>query len=218
MEWFRLILAGVAAYLLGSIPVGYLVIYAIKGQDIRRHGSGRTGGTNAIRAGGSWAGIATGAGDILKGFLAIVVARWIMGGSPNLIWAEVVAGIAAVIGHNASIYLGFKGGAGTGPNVGVCIALWPISALWLIPLLPFGLNVIRYASLTSLMIGVVIPISLIVRAAFFGGRWEHVIYAVVAALAVAWALRPNIKRLINGTEPRAPKLDLAEPPPSNNMR
>jgi acyl phosphate:glycerol-3-phosphate acyltransferase len=219
MEWFRLILAGTAAYLIGSIPVGYVVIYVMKGQDIRRHGSGRTGGTNALRTGGRWAGIATGIGDILKGFLAIFVTRWIMDGSPNTVWAEVVAGIAAVIGHNASIYLGFKGGAGTGPNIGVCIALWPISAVWLLPLLPFGLNVIRYASLTSLIIAAVIPISLIVRAAFFGGRWEHVIYAVVAALAVAWALRPNIKRLMNGTEPRAPKLDLADPPPpANNMR
>lgn len=219
MEWFRLILAATAAYLIGAIPVGYLVIYLMKGQDIRRQGSGRTGGTNALRAGGRWAGIATGAGDIFKGFMAIMVTRWIMGDSPYLVWAEVVSGVAAVIGHNASIYMGFKGGAGTGPNVGVCIALWPISALWLIPLLPFGLNVIRYASLTSLIIAVVIPISLIIKAAFFGGQWEHVIYAVVAAIAVAWALRPNIKRLIDGTEPRAPKLDLADPPPSSsNMR
>ncbi len=219
MEWVRLILAAIAAYLIGAIPVGYIVIYLMKGQDIRRQGSGRTGGTNALRAGGRWAGIATGAGDIFKGFMAIVVTRWIMGDSPYLVWAEVVSGVAAVIGHNASIYLGFKGGAGTGPNVGVCIAIWPVSALWLIPLLPFGLNVIRYASLTSLIVAIVIPISLTVQAAFFGGQWEHVIYAVIAALAVAWALRPNIKRLIDGTEPRAPKLDLADPPPSSsNMR
>jgi glycerol-3-phosphate acyltransferase PlsY len=219
MEWVRLILAAIAAYLIGAIPVGYIVIYLMKGQDIRSQGSGRTGGTNALRAGGRWAGIATGAGDIFKGFMAIVVTRWIMGDSPNLVWAEVVSGVAAVIGHNASIYMGFKGGAGTGPNVGVCIALWPISALWLVPLLPFGLNVIRYASLTSLVIAVVIPISLVIKAAFFGGQWEHVIYAVIAAVAVAWALRPNIKRLIDGTEPRAPKLDLADPPPSSsNMR
>ncbi len=210
MDWVRLIAAGVAAYLLGSIPMGYLLIYAMKRQDIRQHGSGRTGGTNALRAGGRWAGIATGAGDILKGALAIIVARWIMNGSPNTVWAEVVAGFAAVIGHNASIYLGFKGGAGTGPNIGVCIALWPISAIWLLPLLPFGLNVIRYASLTSIIIGVVIPISLAIRAALHLGPWLHVLYAVIALAAVLWALRPNIKRLLNGTEPRAPRLDLVD--------
>jgi glycerol-3-phosphate acyltransferase PlsY len=213
MDWIRLLAAGVLAYLIGSIPMGYLVIYAMKRQDIRKQGSGRTGGTNALRAGGRWAGIATGAGDILKGFLAILVARWVMGASPNLIWGEILAGVGAVIGHNASIYLGFKGGAGTGPNIGVCIALWPISAIWLIPLLPFGLNVIRYASLTSIMIALVIPVSLAIRAALGQGPWLHIIYAVVAAIAVFWALRPNLKRLANGTEPRAPKLDLADRQP-----
>ena len=208
MDWFRLVLAVVLGYLIGAIPVGYIVVYAIKGKDIRQTGSGRTGGTNALRAGGPWAGILTGAGDMLKGFLAIVVARWIMDGSPNLVWAETLTGIAAVIGHNAPIYLGFKGGAGTGPNVGVCIALWPLSALWLIPLLPFGLNVIRYASLTSLLIAAVIPISLAIRAALGLGPWLHILYGLGAAVAVVWALRPNIKRLISGTEPRSPKLDL----------
>jgi len=203
MLWYRVILAGILGYLIGAIPVGYLVIYAMKGQDLRRHGSGRTGGTNAIRAGGSWAGVLTGAGDILKGFLAIMVARWVGGGSP---WAEVLAGIAAVVGHNWSIYLGFKGGAGTGPNIGVCVALWPLSALWLIPLLPFGLNVIRYASVTSLVIAAVIPVTVAVRAALGLGPWIHLVYALGAALAVTWSLRPNIKRLQNGTEPRSPRL------------
>lgn len=208
MEWFRLVLAVVLGYLIGAIPVGYIVIYAMKHQDIRQQGSGRTGGTNALRAGGRWAGILTGAGDMLKGVLAILVTRWIMAGTPNLVWAEVLTGVAVVIGHNASIYLGFKGGAGTGPNIGVCVALWPISALWLIPLVPFGLNVIRYASLTSLLIAVVIPVSLAIRAALHLGPWLHVVYALGAAIAVVWALRPNIKRLINGAEPRAPRIDL----------
>jgi acyl phosphate:glycerol-3-phosphate acyltransferase len=203
MLWYRVILAGVLGYLIGAIPVGYLVIYAMKGQDLRRHGSGRTGGTNAIRAGGSWAGVLTGAGDILKGFLAIMVARWVGGSSP---WVEVVAGIAAVVGHNWSPYLGFKGGAGTGPNIGVCVALWPVSALWLIPLLPFGLNVLRYASVTSLVIAAVIPVTVAVRAALGLGPWIHLVYALGAALAVTWSLRPNIKRLQNGTEPRSPRL------------
>lgn len=207
MEWFRLVLAVVLGYLVGAIPVGYIVIYAMKGQDIRQIGSGRTGGTNALRAGGTWAGILTALGDGLKGIVAILVARWVMDGSPNLIWAEVLAGLAVVIGHNASIYLGFKGGAGTGPNVGVCIALWPLSALWLIPLVPFGFTIIGYASVTSLLIAAVIPVSMAIRAALGLGPWLHLIYAVGAAIAVVWALRPNIKRLINGTEPRAPKLD-----------
>jgi glycerol-3-phosphate acyltransferase PlsY len=203
MVWYRLILATAAAYLLGSIPFGYFVIYALKGRDIRTMGSGRTGGTNAIRAGGSGAGILTGAGDILKGIAAIVVARLIAGHAPIV---EVLAAVAAVVGHNWSAFMNFKGGAGTGPNIGACSALWPLSAVWLIPLLPFGLNVVRYASLTSLIVAAVIPITLAIRAALGYGPWLHVLYGVLAALAVVWALRPNIKRLINGTEPRAPKL------------
>ena len=196
------------AYLLGS-ALGSLIVGRLRGGvDIRTMGSGNAGGTNALRAGGRWAGIFTGLGDMAKGFLAIVVARWIMDGSPNLVGGEVLAGIAAVIGHNASIYLGFRGGAGTGPNIGVCVALWPLSALWLIPFVPFGLNVIRYASLTSLIVAVIIPVTLAIRAALGLGPWLHIVYSLVAAVAVVWALRPNIKRLINGTEPRAPKLDL----------
>ena len=202
MVWYRLLLATVAAYLLGSIPVGYLVIYAMKGRDIRTIGSGRTGGTNAMRAGGSWAGILTGAGDILKGIAAMLVARAIAGHVPVV---EVLAGVAAVVGHNWSVFMNFKGGAGTGPNIGACIALWPLSAVWLIPLLPFGLNVVRYASVTSLIVAAVIPITLAIRAALGYGPWLHVLYGVLAAVAVTWALRPNIKRILNGTEPRALK-------------
>lgn len=209
MDWIRLVAAGVLAYLIGSISVGYLVIYAMKRQDIRKHGSGRTGGTNALRAGGRWAGIGTGAGDMLKGFIAVLVARWVMNGSPDTIWAEVIAGIAVVIGHNASIFLGFKGGAGTGPNIGACVAMWPLSGLWLVPMLPVGLNITRYASLTSIIIAVLIPVQLAVRAALGYGPWQYVIYGVVTMLLILWALRPNIKRLIDGTEPRSPKLDLS---------
>jgi len=207
MMWYQLLLSALVGYLLGAIPVGYLVIWVLKRQDIRRQGSGRTGGTNALRAGGTVAGILTGIGDILKGLLAVVLARWITGGAP---WGDLLAALAAVIGHNWSVYVGFRGGAGTAPNVGACIAIWPLSALWLVPLLPFGLNIIGYASVTSLMIAAVIPITLAIRVALGQGHWLHVLYGFLAALTVAWALRPNIKRLIAGTEPRAPKLSLAK--------
>jgi len=203
----RLLIAAVVAYLIGAIPVGYWVIRLTQGKDIRSVGSGRTGGTNAIRAGGSWAGIATGAGDILKGFLAVAIARLIVGDAVvNHSVAGIVGGVAAVAGHNWSVFMGFRGGAGTTPNIGASIAIWPLSALWLIPLLPIGLNMIRYASLTSLIIAVIIPVSFAIRAALGFGPWLDVLYGVLTGLMVAWALRPNIKRLIKGTEPRSPKL------------
>ena len=92
------------------------------------------------------------------------------------------------------------------PSIGVSVALWPLSALWLVPMVPLGLNVIRYASVTSLIVAAVIPIGFAIRAALGFGPWLHVLYGVLAGLVVAWALRPNIKRLLNGTEPRSPKL------------
>ena len=202
MVWYRLLLATVVAYLLGAIPVGYLVIHVMKGRDIRTIGSGRTGGTNALRAGGPSAAILTATGDMAKGAAAVLVARLIVGHVPII---DAAAAVAAVVGHNWSVFLGFKGGAGTSPNVGACIALWPLSAVWLVPLLPFGINVIRYASVTSLVVAIVIPITLSIRAALGCGPWLHVVYGVLAAISVAWALRPNIRRLINGTEPRAPR-------------
>jgi len=203
MTWYRLFLAILCPYLIGSIPFGYFVIRWMKGKDIRTIGSGRTGGTNAIRAGGSGAGILTGASDILKGVLALMLA-WAIAGKTPL--TDVLAGIAVVVGHNWSVFMGFRGGAGTTPNIGASIAIWPVSAIWLLPMLPFGLNVIRYASLTSLAIAAMIPIGLAVRATLGLGPWLDVLYGGLTALTVVWALRPNIKRLINGTEPRAPKL------------
>ncbi len=144
-----------------------------------------------------------------------MVARWVMNGSPYTIWADVLAGLMAVIGHNASIYLGFKGGAGTGPNIGAAVAFWPLSGLWLIPMLPLGINLTGYASLTSIVIAILIPVQFAIRAALHLGPWQYALEGTLTMIAILWALRPNIKRLIKGTEPRVPKLDLAEPPPSN---
>ena len=160
MLWGQLLLAAVIGYLFGAIPVGYLVIYLMKRQDIRRIGSGRMGGTNALRAGGTVAGVLTGTGDLLKGLLAVVVARWLAGHATPI---EVAAGVAAVVGHNWSVFMGFRGGAGAATSIGACLALWPLSALWLIPIIPFGLGVIRFASVTSLMVAAIIPVTLAIR-------------------------------------------------------
>ncbi len=197
-----LILAGIAGYLIGSIPTGYLVVAALTGADLRKVGSGRTGGTNAMRAGGVRAFALTGIGDMFKGIAAVLVARWIAG---DWAAAQALAGFAAVCGHNWSLYLGFKGGAGTGPNVGVCIAFWPLSALWLVPLVPVGVFVVGYASVTSLVIAALIPITLALHVRAGLGSWYYVACGVANAITVAWALRPNIKRLLAGTEPRVSK-------------
>jgi glycerol-3-phosphate acyltransferase PlsY len=203
--WWMILLTAAIGYLIGSIPMGYLVVRLIKGQDIRTHGSGRTGGTNAFRAGGPIAGVLTAVGDACKGYAAVALARLVVG--PEVLAttigtvAAVLAGLAAVIGHNWSVYLGFKGGAGTAPNIGAAIAFWPIAGLYLAPMVPLGLYLIGYASVTSLIIAAVVLITFVVRAALQADpNWWYVAYAVAAAAAVAWALRPNIKRLRQGTE------------------
>ncbi len=202
MTTVTLVLAAIAGYLIGSIPTGYLVVGALTGLDVRKVGSGRTGGTNAMRAGGVRAFALTGIGDMLKGIAAVLVARLIAGNWPL---AQALAGFAAVCGHNWSLFLGFKGGAGTGPNVGVCVGLWPISAVWLVPLVPIGVFVLGYASVTSLVVAAVIPITLALHIMAGQGSWYYVLYGIATAITVAWALRPNIKRLLSGTEPRVSK-------------
>ncbi len=195
--------AVVIGYLFGSIPVGYLVVRATRGVDVRTVGSGRTGGTNAMRAGGLGAGVLTAVGDMLKGLAAVAVVRLLSGGAPEI---DALAGLGAVAGHNWSLFMGFKGGAGTAPNIGACMMFWPLSALWLVPMVPLGVFVVGYASVTSLVIAAVIPITFALRAAAGLMSWVYVWYGIAAALLVVLALRPNIKRLLNGTEPRAPRL------------
>jgi glycerol-3-phosphate acyltransferase PlsY len=203
--WWMILLTAVIGYLVGSIPMGYLIIRLMKGEDIRSHGSGRTGGTNALRAGGPVAGILTSVGDAFKGYAAVTLARLVVG--PEVLAttigtvAAVLAGLAAVVGHNWSVYLGFKGGAGTAPNIGATIAFWPIAGLYLAPMVPLGLYLIGYASVTSLVIAGMVLITFAVRAALQADpNWWYVGYATAAAAAVVWALRPNIKRLRQGTE------------------
>lgn len=190
--------AAVGGYLLGSIPFGFIVVAILHERDIRDSGSGRTGGTNALRASGIGAAVITILGDLLKGMAGVALARLIF---PANLWAEVLAGWGVVLGHNASIYLGFRGGAGTAPSMGVAGAFWLPSLIFTVPFLPLGLWVIGIASLTSLIIGLIIIIIFGLRAAGGLGPWEYVAYGAGALVLVAFALRPNLKRLLNGTEP-----------------
>jgi len=191
-------------YFIGSIPVGFVLIKLIKRQDITQIGSGRTGGTNAARAGGLWLGVLTGILDFSKGFIAIWVARiWL----PDLIWPQVLAGAAAVFGHNWSIWLflltkRLNAGAGTGPNLGAAMAIWPPVVLVVIPILLFFLFVVGYASLASIAAALMIVVILVYRAVYIGMPWQYGIYGLLTMLIVIYALRPNIKRLIEGTERR----------------
>ncbi len=193
------------AYLIGSIPFGYVVVKMISGKDIRNVESGRTGGTNAFRAAGIGAGIATAVLDFIKGAVAVWMARSLL---PGIQWVSFVAPLMAILGHNYSIFLleirnkrlHIRGGAGGATCVGGSFGLWPPSLLIIVPLAGLIWWGIGYASVTTMSIALLAIIIFAYRAWLGLSPWAYVIYGGVALVLLIWSLRPNIRRLIAGTE------------------
>lgn len=198
------LLAAITGYLIGALPMGYIFLWLFRRQDITQIGSGRTGGTNAMRAGGVWLGILTGLADLFKGFLAVQCARWL---APDLVWTHVLTGFFVVLGHNWSIWLylftrKFSAGAGAGPNIGVAMAFWPWILIVVIPLILFFVFFVGYASLATLSSAVAVVLVFAARTLFEGSHWEYIVYGLLTLALISWALRPNIQRLIAGNERR----------------
>lgn len=200
------LVAVVLAYVIGSIPFGLVIVKLKTGKDIREVESGRTGGTNALRAAGFWAGIGTALLDILKGAVAVWLARWI---SPQQDWLHVIAPLAAILGHNYSIFLAerdangkfrLRGGAGGAPSVGGAWGLYPSSLLIILPLGVLVFFTIGIASVTTMAVALFAIIVFAVYAAQGVLPWWYVLYGVGAELLLIWALRPNIKKLLAGQE------------------
>jgi acyl phosphate:glycerol-3-phosphate acyltransferase len=196
------------AYLIGSIPSGLLVVRIATGKDVRTIESGRTGGTNVMRAAGFFAGLATGILDVLKGAAAV----WI---SKNLVdstaWMSAVSGLMAIIGHNYSAFLiekgedgkiRFKGGAGGATTLGAAIGLWAQSWMFIVPFALLFYIFVGYASLTTISIATAAMGVFLVRAIAGNDPWGYVAFGVAALALVVYALRPNLKRLKEGTERR----------------
>lgn len=196
----------ILAYIFGSIPFGLLIVKLKTGKDIREVESGRTGGTNAMRAAGFWAGFATALLDILKGAVGVWVAQWL---TPDSQWVHVLSPIAAILGHNYSIFLAerdangkfrLRGGAGGAPSVGGAMGLWPASILIILPLGMLTFFTIGIASITTMAVALFAIIVFAVRALLFDGQWIDVWYGVGAEVLLIWALRPNLKKLMEGNE------------------
>lgn len=202
-EGVRLAVAALGGYLIGSIPFGYLIVGVTSERDIREVGSGRTGGTNVLRSAGFGPAVFAVIADLLKGAVAVVFGALMLPGS---YWPLIVAGWGAVLGHNAPVFLAFRGGAGTMTNIGVTTVLWMPSLLFIMPIFLLAWWMIRIASLSSLIIAAALALVFTGRAVLSGGQWEFVAYTIGSFLIIAYALRPNIKRLINGTEPRVPRV------------
>ena len=200
----RLIVAALGGYLIGSIPIGFLAVGVLTERDVREEGSGRTGGTNAYRAGGFVGGFLTIVGDFLKGMCAVAFGALTM----PYIWAPVLSGLGGVLGHNASIFLAFRGGAGTISNMGAATAFWPPALLFIAPVFVLGMFVIRVASVVSIILNSGAVLLFLALVLFGGYPWPLLVYAVGALLLTLYALRPNIERLRHGTEPRVPPIRL----------
>ncbi|MGB0388392.1 MAG: glycerol-3-phosphate 1-O-acyltransferase PlsY [Ardenticatenaceae bacterium] len=193
------LMAILLAYLLGSFPTGYLLGRMMGNVDVREIGSGRTGGSNVLRSAGKKAGVATMILDVAKGALAVVLARLIFANDPT---AVALAALFAVIGHNHSIFLKFRGGAGTMTGAGALLGLSPLLLL-LTSIIPITFAYItRMTSIGSLLagaIGVLIGCVLIWQEYFPA---QYLLF-FLPYLLISWQTHiPNIQRLRAGTERR----------------
>jgi len=198
------VVTALLAYLLGSVPTGFLVAQA-KGVDIRAVGSGNIGATNVLRTLGKPAGIFVLFVDALKGWLAVVLMTRLVllafglgleGARMEV--CQIVAALCAILGHNYTCWLHFKGGKGIATSAGVLLALvpWALVAIFVVWIVVFALT--RYVSLGSLAASAALPFA---SWATHESLTKVIVTGVMAALAI-YKYKGNIHRLLNGTEPR----------------
>lgn len=206
MAWVVGVLLLLTAYLLGAIPTGFLVARSVKGIDIREHGSGNTGATNVWRVVGRNAGISVLAIDLLKGISAVLLTRWGLlvayADDPAMLdsvpWWITMAGLLAILGHSRSIWLNWTGGKSAATGLGVLLALhWPVG-LGAAIVFAITLAVSRIVSLGS-MLAAAASVVLMVG---LSQPLPYVLLAIAGSVYVILRHRPNIQRLLNGTEPR----------------
>jgi glycerol-3-phosphate acyltransferase PlsY len=191
------------AYLLGSIPFGYLLVMAFRNEDIRNTGSGNIGATNVIRSGSKLLGILTLILDALKGFVAVLLAQHIAAplGAPQVHDVVVAAAVAAVLGHVFPIWLRFRGGKGVATALGVFLVLVPMTTvLYLLAVFLVIVLFTRYVSLASIVAAAAFPFFALPNAAI---RTPIVITGyILIPLIVILKHHQNIRRLLAGTENR----------------
>lgn len=189
----------IVAYLIGSIPFGYLIVRTKEGGDIRQTGSGGTGATNVSRRAGKAAGVLTLLLDASKGVAAVLIAQNLSGSD----WVKAAAAIAVIVGHIFPVWLGFRGGKGVATGVGVFLVLAPIALLCAGVIFVSIVFFTRYVSLGSIMAAALIPLLVWLQNVFVepvADLRPLLTAAVVGALLIIVAHRGNIERLARGTE------------------
>ncbi len=192
------VLAAIGGYLLGSIPFGLVIVRAAGLGDIRTIGSGNIGATNVLRTGRRDLALATLALDAGKAAIALLLARWLSGGSPYEIELGLTAGAFAFLGHCYPVWLKFRGGKGVATYFGLLLFGMPplgvvVGVVWLAMAMMF-----RYSSLASLIAAGVAPVLALIG----GYSGTETAFLVALALLVVWTHRANISRLLAGAEPK----------------
>jgi len=183
----------VIGYLLGSIPFGFLIVRVTAGADIRRQGSGNIGATNVFRK-SRWAGVGTLLLDGGKGYLAVLIARW-MGGDPA--W-QAIAALAAILGHVFTVWLRFKGGKGVATGCGAYLAICPAAVVTTLVVFVVTVAVTRYISLASILATGAFPL----WAYLYGEPVSVLLWGALGASVIILKHHQNIRRLFAGTESR----------------
>jgi glycerol-3-phosphate acyltransferase PlsY len=199
----RPVLVLIAAYLLGSIPFGYLIVRGKEGADVRETGSGGTGATNVSRRAGKLAGVCTLLLDALKGALAVWLARWLLADGAGINWWVAGAALMAVLGHCFPVWLKFRGGKGVATGVGVFLGLSPLALACAAVIFILVVWTTRYVSLGSITATIAFPLCVWLLNVYFKPV-EPLPQVITAALAcgalIVFMHRANVGRLMRGTE------------------
>ena len=195
-------IAAPIGYLLGAIPFGLIVGRVMRGIDIRDYGSHRTGATNALRTLGARAAAFVFLLDVGKGVAAVLLVRTLFAADPLVEWAAAVAGFAAVVGHNWSVFIGFTGGRGVATSTGALGALAPWALLVLAPVVVAVIWRSRFVSLGSITGSLLSPFVVAAFALAELAPPPSMAYAAATGLLVTVAHSDNIARLRAGTERR----------------
>lgn len=201
------------SYLVGSIPTSIIVSKLTRGIDIRDYGSGNAGGTNVMRVLGWKQGVLVIVLDALKGVLAvIVIARLHYGSMPfanetpfdDFTLIQIIAGIAAVIGHVWTVFAGFRGGKGIATSLGMLLMITTVDMLVAVGVFIVVVSVSRYVSLGSIIAAIAVPLTLIIRENVFNVNIPNyntlLPFVILVSLLVIFTHRKNVVRLINGNE------------------
>lgn len=198
-------IAAAIAYFLGSIPFGYLLVWAFRKEDIRQSGSGNIGATNVLRSGSRWLGISTLVLDLGKGFFAVEIGRHLLGANGGVEPASIAA-LFAVIGHVFPIWLHGKGGKGVATALGVFLALAPFAALAALGVFIVIMILTRFVSLASILAAASFPAWVWVLQHEAGIEYGHGNVFIAATILVPAVIlikhQKNIQRLVRGTEYR----------------